>query len=301
MKLISGSSNPTLATSIAKNLGITELQAELGTFANNEKRVWIDDSVRGENVVLVQSFANNPDEHIMETLLLTDALERMGARHVNLVVPWMGYSLQDKVFRPGEPIGAKVVANLLSNAYIKRIFLLDLHNSSTPGFFSIPSHHIDAQPLFVRHLRETTDLSSAVVASPDFGGLKRARVFANELGLGLVNIDKHRDLESGEVTAVGLHGDVAGKTVIFFDDVILSGGTVVEGSRLVKDQGATRVIFMASHGNFIDGSIERMTDSAADSIITTNSIPQKPSAELPDNITVLDVGNVFAEEIKVWM
>src|SRR5690606_38305320 len=113
-------------------------------FPNGEKRVWIKDKVRGENITIVQSFSEPTDEHIMEFLLLTDALERMGARHINVVIPWLGYSLQDKVFREGEAIAAKVVANLISHAYVKRVFLLDVHNTSIPGFFSVPTHHLTA-------------------------------------------------------------------------------------------------------------------------------------------------------------
>jgi ribose-phosphate pyrophosphokinase len=234
----------------------------------------------------------------MEFLLLADALERLGVRHINVVIPWMGYSKQDKVFREGEPIGAKVVANLVSNAYVKRAFLLDLHNSSTPGFFSIPTMHLSANQEFVKYAKENIDLSQAIIASPDFGGLKRSRVFADQLGLDLANIDKHRDLHSGEITAVDIHGDVAGKTAIIFDDCILSGGTAIEANNILKERGAKEVILMITHGVFGGGAEERLQNSSIDSIIVTNSIEQHhPFPKLK----VLDVAALFGEEIKDWI
>ncbi len=302
MKLLAGSSVPHLATSIADHLGIEQVSVELDSFANHETRVHIDATLRGENVVLVQSFSHTPDEHIMETLLITDALERMGVRHVNLVVPWMGYSLQDKVFRPGEPIAAKVVANMLSNSYLKRIFLLDLHNSSTPGFFSVPSHHLSANALFENYVREHVALEDAIVASPDFGGLKRARVFADQLALDLVNIDKHRDLNTGAVTAVGLHGEVTDKHVLFYDDVIMSGSTVEEGAALVKEQGARRVSFLATHGMLVGDAHARLATAAVDDIVITNSIHhEKATIADEQRITVLDAGPLFADELQIWL
>lgn len=297
MKLISGSSTPELAQHIAQKLGIEMVEVEITEFANHEKRVWIKDSVKGENVILVQSFSNPVDEEIMEFLLLADALERGEARHVNAVIPWLGYSLQDKVFRPGEPIAAKVVADLVSNSYIKRAFLLDLHNSSTPGFFSIPTQHLSAMNLFVEHIKNTLPLDKAVVASPDFGGLKRARVFAEQLGLELVNIDKHRDLKSGAVSAMGLNGEVAGKTVILFDDVINTGSTVTSATDLLKENNAAAVHFCATHGLFAEDGLARIEASSIDSVVITNSIPHKIHS---DKIKVLDVSQLFADALSTW-
>lgn len=297
MKIISGSSNPQIAHSIAQQLATEVVEAEIDHFANGEKRVWIKGKVRGQNIALIQSFSHPVDEHIVEFLLMDDALERSGARHVNLIVPWMGYSLQDKVFREGEPIAAKVVANLVSSAYIKRVFLLDLHNSSTPGFFSIPTQHLSASGLFESYARDHFDLSRCVVASPDFGGLKRARIFAQELGIPLVNIDKHRDLDSGQITAMGLHGEVDNKIVLIFDDVINSGGTIVSSSQKLKENGAKEVHFMATHGIFANHGTQKVLQSEVDSVIITNSIAHE---NLPDRIKVIDCGELFAEALAAW-
>ena len=297
MKVISGSSNQVLAASLAKQLELDLIPVEISSFANGEKRVHITEPTHGENIVLVQSFSQPTDENIMEFLLLADALERQGARHVNLVLPWMGYSLQDKVFRPGEPIAAKVVANLISQAYVKRVFLMDLHNTSTPGFLSVPSHHLTAQTLFETYLRENFSPPESVIASPDFGGLKRARVFATALGLDLVNIDKHRDLSTGEVSVKSLHGEVAGKDVFLLDDVIMSGSTAVEAARVIKEQGARSVHFFATHGVFVPGALEKLAGPELDSIVITNSIAH---TDLPSKIKVLDCAPIFAEAIRTW-
>jgi ribose-phosphate pyrophosphokinase len=297
MKIVSGSSNMELAQRIAQKLDLSVADVEITKFSNGEKRVFVKESVRGENVILVQSFSDPTDEHVIEFLLLADAVERSGARHVNLVLPWMGYSLQDKVFREGEPIAAKVIANLVSNAYVKRTFLLDLHNSSTPGFFSIPTQHLSALDLFVDYAKKTFDLRHFVVASPDFGGLKRARVFANRLGIDLVNIDKHRDLNTGETSAYGVHGEVNGKSVLLFDDIISTGSTVVTAANVLKKEGAREVHFCATHGLFAQNGIERIENSIVDSVIVSNSIHQTVGSH---KVVVIDTSEVFAEALRIW-
>lgn len=304
MKIITGTSNPSLAQGIADRFQLRLVDLEISRFANGEKRVWIKEEVRGENVVLIQSLSDPTDEHIIELLLMIDALERMGARHVNLVMPWMGYSLQDKVFREGEPIAAKVVANLISNSYVKRTFLLDLHNSSTPGFFSIPTQHISAMDLFVTHVQSNFSKENLLVASPDFGGLKRARVFSEKLGVELVNVDKHRDLHTGKTQAIDVSGDVNGKIVVVFDDVINSGGTVVNTAELLKSRGAAAVHFFATHGIFAENGKEKIQNSVIDTVVVTNSIPHIPSGDNPDTyskIHYLDSSQLFVNALRPWL
>ncbi len=299
MKILSGSSNLSLAQNIAQHLGHQLIDVELSHFANGEKRVWLKETVRGENVILIQSFSEPADEQIVEFLLLTDALERAGARHINLVLPWMGYSLQDKVFRDGEPIAAKVIANLVSNVYIKRAFLLDLHNSSTAGFFSIPTQHLTAMNLFVAYVKKNFHISPEkfVVASPDFGGLKRAHIFAEELGLDLLKIDKRRDVHTGKVSSESISGDVTGKEVFIFDDLINTGSTIVSSAELLKNNGAKAVHFFATHGIFAENGYERIEKSLVDTVVVTNSIAQKNG----DKLRVLDTAPVFAEALTTWV
>lgn len=297
MKILSGTSNTQLAHSIAHHLNSEPISVEISKFSNGEKRVWIPEKVSGKNVAIVQSLSQPVDEYIIELLLLTDALERAGARHVNAIIPWMGYSLQDKVFRPGEPIAAKVVANLISNAYIKRVQLLDLHNTSIPGFFYIPSQHLSALDLFAQYVKDSFSLENAVVVSPDFGGLKRARIFADSLDLDLANIDKYRDLQTGKVTPLGLSGNVSNKICFVFDDVINTGSTLKETAQFLKSNGAKEVHFISTHALFAGNALEEVKDNSIDSIIITNSVHHE---NLEPKIKVLDVAPLFAEAIRVW-
>jgi ribose-phosphate pyrophosphokinase len=298
MKIISGTSNRVLAQSIAKELNIQLVKAEISKFKNGEKRVWIKEDLHGENVVLVQSFSEPVDEFIVEFLLITDALERAGVRHVQLVLPWMGYSLQDKLFRPGEPIAAKVIANLISNAYVKRAHLLDVHNTSIPGFFSIPTHHHSLMNLFKDYVSKNLDIENAIVVSPDFGGLKRARDFASELNLKLANVDKQRDLTTGKVTPLGISGNVDGKVCLIYDDIINTGSTVAEVARFLKKHGAKEVHFLVTHGIFAKNGLTLMNDENINSVIISNSVLH---TQLPENIIVLDSAKVFAKALKTWM
>ncbi len=298
MKLIAGSSNIPFAEELGEKLGIPLVATQLSTFANGERRVRITERLAGEDVVLVQSFSEPVDTHIIEFLLLVDAAERLGARNIHVLIPWMGYSLQDKVFLPGEPIAAKVIANLVAASAIRRVYLLDLHSNSIPGFFSTPTVHISALELFAAHVKARFDMSQVIVASPDFGGLKRARQFAESLSVPLVNIDKHRDLETGEVTAVNVHGTVAGKIVVLFDDVILSGGTVKEASELLKKHGASETHFYATHGLFTQNAATLLSTSDIDSIVITNSFHH---TELPKKVSVLDVTAAFVTELEDWL
>ncbi|HOA11730.1 ribose-phosphate pyrophosphokinase [Candidatus Woesebacteria bacterium] len=303
MYIIAGSSNPPLAKKIANKLGTTTkskkfqlIPIEISKFANDEKRIWINDNqlLKNQEVCLIQSFNAPVDEHIIETLLIIDALERLGAKSVTLIIPWLGYSLQDKVFRPGEAIAAKVVADVISNHFVERVFLLDLHNSSIPGFFSVPTYHLFADEIFINYLKKAIDFNQALIASPDFGGIKRARIFAEKVGLDMVNIDKSRDLKTGQVTAHDLHGpSVENKTVVVIDDVIISGSTVIESAALLKKKGARKVYFVASHGVFCNGLAE-INNSEVDQIVVSNSIQQKQKNA---KLKVLDISSIFAQEL----
>lgn len=298
MFAVAGSSNAQLSSEIAQLLGVETVPVKIERFPNGEKRIQVQKDVHGQNVVLVQSFSEPADEYIMEFLLITDALERMGARHINAVIPWMGYSLQDKVFRSGEPLSAKVIADLVSTSYTKRVLLLDLHNQSIPGFFSVPSRLLTALDHFAEHAQKAFAGEDIVVASPDFGGLKRAREFAKKLGTSLVNIDKQRDLKSGAVTATSVHGTVKGRTILVFDDCIVGGGTVVETAKVLKEHGATAVHFLATHGIFVGDSQEKIQKSVVDSVVITNSIEHK---KLVPKIAEISVASLFADSLRQWM
>ncbi len=297
MRLIAGSSNLPLAQALSHELNIPLIDVELTIFANGEKRVWIKEKIDGQDVVLVQSFSNPVDANIIETLLIIDALERLGARDIHVVIPWLGYSLQDKVFRDGEPIAAKMIAKIISHSYVKRVYLVDLHNTSITGFFDVPTSHTTAMSLFAEYASSTLGSKNTVVASPDFGGMKRARQFATLLDVDLVNIDKTRNLKTGDVTAVGLHGNVADKTVVVYDDIIVGGSTVTETAELLKQQGAKEVHFYSTHGLFVGNALQRITDSPVDSVLITNSVAHE---KLPALFNTLNLAPILAQTLGEW-
>ncbi len=294
MKLVSGSSNLPLTKKIAAQLQSELLKVKITKFANNEKRLQILGQAKGEDVVIVQSFSTPVDEHIIELLLLIDALERMGARRVSVIIPWYGYSLQDKVFEDGEPLSAKVVANLISNSYARRVFLLDVHNTSIAGFFSVPTHHLSAISLFTQYAQDNFDLTQTIVASPDFGGLKRAAKLAKSLQLDLVNIAKKRNLQTGDIIEMSLQGDVTNKIVLVFDDVIVSGGTIIEATEILKQAGAKEVHFLVTHGLLVKNAKSKLQASQLDSIVISDSIHHQ---NLPHKIKTIDCATLLAQQI----
>lgn len=298
MKILAGSSHIKFATDLAQSLAVPLVNTEIRFFPNGEKYVRLLDPVVGEDIILVQSITRPVDEHLVEFILLADALERAGAREVYAAIPWLGYSLQDKLFQTGEALSAKVSADLISNSYIKRVLLLDLHNHSIPGFFSIPTQVLSSLELLATQIESTLDHSQLVVASPDFGGLKRAREFAKRLNSPLINIDKQRDLVTGAVQATALHGDADGKTVVVFDDCIVGGGTVVETAKVLKQHGATSVFFVATHGLFVGDGQQNIQDSLVDSVIVTDSISHD---QLVAKVTQVSVANLFASAIRQWV
>ncbi|MFZ5437754.1 MAG: ribose-phosphate diphosphokinase [Patescibacteria group bacterium] len=295
MKVIAGSASLKLAQNIALQLNVTLVNCEINNFANGEKKIRVANEVKNEEVLLVQSFYKPVDERIIETALITDALERLGAKEISLFIPWFGYSFQDKVFLPGEPLSAKVIAKIIESTCIKKVYLLDLHNISIPGFFSVPTYHISAMDEFVKHIEEHFDLSKAIVVSPDFGGIKRARLFANQLHLDMASVEKRRDLKTGQVTTTKLDGEVKDKTVFIFDDAILSGQTVVEVAKLLKENGAKEIHFLATHGVFTGKALTELEDSMVDSVTITNSI-ERP--EQYQKITVIDISKILVDNLQ---
>lgn len=295
MKIVAGSSSPKLAAQIAKQLKTSLVSCQISKFANGEKRIQVDKAAKSQDILLVQSFSDPVDEHIVETLLIADALERLGARSVELFIPWFGYSFQDKVFLPGEPLSAKAVARAVESTGIKKVYLLDLHNTSIPGFFSLPTYHLSAVEVFVDYSRKKFELANTIVVSPDFGGLKRANTFADELGLELASVEKHRNLKTGEVTTHKLDGEVKGKIVLIFDDAILTGNTTIEVSKFLKQKGAKQVHFFATHGVFTDSAVKNLQQSKVDSVVVTNSIAQPSQLK---KIAVLDISPILVENIS---
>ncbi len=296
MILLSGSSNKPLAEKIASAMHTKLGAIELSSFSNGERRVWVKEDVKGHDIGLIQSFSDPVDTNVIEFALITDALFRAGARRVFAVIPWFGYSLQDKVFRPGEPIAMKVIATLLDSVSTYRYILMNLHNSSGAGFFAKPSSVLSSDEVFMDEIK--TMSGDVVIVSSDFGGLKRVGNFAQKLTLPLANIDKRRDLHTGEVVAHAITGDVKGKTAVIVDDIINGGSTAIEAARILREHGAKKIVMFATHAILADGASEKLQASELDKLIVTDTIEigSKAFAKL----RVVSVGKIFADELQKW-
>lgn len=295
MVLLSGSSNIPFAKKVAKHMGTTLGDIECSAFKNGERRVYVTGRVKGEDVALIQSFSDPADSHIIEFALITDAIFRLGARRVFAVIPWFGYSLQDKVHRPGEPIAAKVIASMLSSQSIYRFILMNLHNNSISGFFSVPSSVLSSDEMLAKEVKHIK--GDVVLVSSDFGGLKRVGRFAHYCNYPIVNIDKRRDLATGEVTSQSIIGDVSGKTCVIIDDLINGGSTAVESCKILKKSGAKSVKIYATHGLFAGDAIEMLQKSDLDEVVVTDTCSIEK--EFP-KLRIVSVASVFADELKQW-
>lgn len=266
MLICSGSSNAQLAGDIAKTLNVSFIDRSISTFPNGEKRILLTTSVRHEDVVIVQSFSQPVDEHIIELALLVDATKRAGANSITVVIPWMGYSLQNEVFRVGESLAVKVIADMLSVLPIDKFVFMDLHTDEIIGFFPKLAANLSMIDTFAE------DAQGDIVVSPDHGGGKRAKQFAELLDLPYVELEKSRDRASGLITLGGEPVDVLGKRCLLMDDVINTGSTTMAAAESLKKQGATSVTVYATHIVSTEKHIEALEKSKIDHIIVSNTV-----------------------------
>jgi ribose-phosphate pyrophosphokinase len=292
--LFSGNANPTLAQEIATSLRMNLGRALVGTFQNGETRIKLHDNVRGCDVFVIQPTCSPVDHHLMELLLLIDGLRRASAARVTAVIPYYGYAKQEKKTSGREPISAKLVANLIRTAGADRVLTMDLHAPAIEGFFDIPVDHLQAGPMLADYVRDL-NLPNPVVVSPDAGGVGRANRFRERIGAGLAIIAKQRpDADIAEV--LEMVGEVEDKTAIIVDDMISTGGTLVEAAHALLDRGARKVYACATHGVFAGNALANIRTSSLVETIVTNTIPQ--SAEATDaRIRTISVAPLFAEAI----
>ncbi|MFO7167106.1 MAG: ribose-phosphate pyrophosphokinase [Chloroflexota bacterium] len=294
LQIFSGNANRPLAQEIAGGLNINLGRALVGTFKNGETRVKIEENVRGSDVFVVQPTCTPVNHHLMELLLIIDALRRASAARVTAVIPYYGYAKQEKKTTGREPISAKLVANLIRTAGADRVLTMDLHAPAIEGFFDIPVDHLQAGPLLAEYIREL-NLPRPVVVSPDAGGVGRANGFRERIGAGLAIIAKQRP-QPDIAEMIEMVGDVEGKTAVIVDDMISTGGTLAEAARALRERGATAVYACATHGIFAGDALEIMADSVLVETIVTNTIP------LPDGyerarVRAISVAPLFAEAI----
>jgi ribose-phosphate pyrophosphokinase len=296
IKLVAGNSNPALAQAIADWLHVPPTKAIVRRFADMEIFVEIQENVRGSDVFVIQSTSFPANDHLMELLIITDALRRASARRITAVVPYFGYARQDRKAGPRTPISAKLVANLITHAGADRVMTLDLHAGQIQGFFDIPTDNLYASPVMVRDIRERFDLTNVMVVSPDVGGVVRARGLAKRINAPLAIIDKRRE-RAGESEVMNVIGDVAGYTCILVDDIVDSGGTLVNAADALIENGAKEVYAYITHGVLSGGAVTRVTSSRLKELVITDSIQPTEAVRKAPNIRTLSIAALIAEAI----
>src|SRR3974390_2409829 len=291
IKLVAGNSNPALADAIAAYLATPLTKALVGRCADMEVFVEIQENVRGADVFVIQSTSYPANDHVMELLIIIDALRRSSARRITAVIPYFGYARQDRKPGPRTPISAKLVANLITRAGADRVMTLDLHAGQIQGFFDIPTDNLYASPLMVRDIKERFDLSKVMVVSPDVGGVARARGLAKRINAPLAIVDKRRE-RAGESEVMNVIGDVAGHTCILVDDIVDSGGTLVNAADALLANGAKDVYAYISHGVLSGGAVPRITGSKLKELLITDSIQPTEAGGPARNIRVISIAGL---------
>jgi ribose-phosphate pyrophosphokinase len=296
IKLVAGNSNPQLAQSIAAYLKTPLAQAVVRRFADMEIFVEIQENVRGSDVFVIQSTSYPANDHLMELLIIMDALRRSSARRITAVVPYFGYARQDRKPGPRTPISAKLVANLITRAGADRVMTLDLHAGQIQGFFDIPVDNLFASPVMVRDIKDHYKLDNLMVVSPDVGGVVRARGLAKRINAPLAIIDKRRE-RAGDSEVMNVIGEVQGRICILVDDIVDSGGTLVNAAEALLRQGAEAVTAYITHGVLSGGAVARVNASKLKELVITDSIQPTEAVRTARNIRVLPIDTLIGEAI----
>jgi len=294
IKVFSGNANPELAHDICGHLNIPLSKVEVRRFSDGEIFVEIGENVRGADVFVIQPTCTPVNDHLMELVIMVDALRRASARRITAVLPYYGYARQDRKVAPRVPITAKVVAEMLMVVGVRRVLAMDLHAGQIQGFFNIPVDHLYAAPVLLEYINEA--FNNVIMVSPDAGGVERTRAFAKRLKSDLAIIDKRRD-RPNESKAMNVIGDVEGKTAILLDDMVDTAGTLCNAAAMLMEAGAAEVHACCSHGVLSGPAIERLEASVIKSLVITNSIPLSDKSKECDKITVLSVSQLLGEAI----
>jgi len=292
-KIFSGTAHPEFAEEMVQYLGLPLSKINISRFSDGEIGVQIGESVRGRDVFVVQPTGAPANDNLMELLIITDALRRASAASITAVVPYFGYARQDRKAAPRVPITAKLVANLIEKAGIDRVITMDLHAGQIQGFFDIPVDNLYGSIIFKEYVKNK-NLPNPVVASPDIGGVARARYFAKKLGYDMVIVDKRRE-KANESEVMNIIGDVEGKDVILVDDMIDTAGTIVKAAAALKEKGARSVMACCTHPVLSGPAYERIEQGELDELVVTNTLPLKKESP---KIKVLSVANLFGEVIR---
>ncbi len=291
--IFSGTANPALSQEISEYLDTPLSKATINRFSDGEINIQIAESVRGKDVYIVQPTSAPANSNLMELLIMVDALKRSSAKSITAVIPYFGYARQDRKAAPRVPISAKLVADMLETAGVTRVITVDLHASQIQGFFNIPVDNLYGANLFMDYIR-TKELKNPIIASPDIGGVARARYFAERLGLEMVIVDKRRQ-KANEAEVMNIIGSVEGKDVVLIDDMIDTAGTMVKGAKALKANGATSVMAYCTHPVLSGPAFERIENGELDELVVSNTISLSKESS---KITVLSIADLLGESIR---
>jgi ribose-phosphate pyrophosphokinase len=296
IQIVAGNSNRSLSEAISAELKHPLTRSTVKRFADLEVFVEIHENVRGQDVYIVQSTSFPANDNLMELLIITDAMKRASAAHITAVMPYFGYARQDRKPGPRTPISAKLVANMIERAGVNRVMTLDLHAGQIQGFFDIPTDNLFAAPTFARDIQDRLGESKIVVVSPDTGGVVRARALAKRINSPIAICDKRRE-RAGESQVMNVIGDVRGMRCVLIDDIVDSGGTLVNAANALLAEGATEVFAYITHGVLSGGAVSKITNSKIKQLVITDSIMPTEAVRAAPNIRILSLAPLLAEGI----
>jgi len=296
MKLVTGNSNRPLAQAVASYLELPLTDCTVKRFADNEVYVEVHENVRGEDVFILQSTSYPANDNLMELLIITDALRRSSARRITAVIPYFGYARQDRKSASRTPISAKLVSNIITEAGANRVLTLDLHAAQIQGFFDIPTDNLTAAPVMVRDIKDNYDVKNVMIVSPDVGGVVRARNVAGRIGASLAIVDKRRP-RAGVSEVMNIIGDVEGQTCILIDDIVDSGGTLVNAAEALLKAGAKEVSAYITHGVLSGTASERIAASKLKELVVTDSISETDETRAAANIRRMSIAPLIGEAV----
>ena len=297
MKILTGNSNKNLSGKISKYLKNKLVNSSIRKFSDGEIYIEINENIRGNSIFIIQSISSPANDNLMELLLCIDALKRSSAKNITAVIPYFGYARQDRKVVPRTSISAKLVSNLITKAGADRIVTVDLHAGQIQGFFDIPVDNLFATPIFSRHIKRKIKNKNLICVAPDVGGVERARALGRKLDIGLAIIDKRRPTP-GKSQVMNVIGNVKGKTCVIVDDIIDSGGTIVNAAEALTKRGAKEVHVYITHGVLSGEAVEKIKKSKIKNLVVTDTIDNSDKVKKSRNIEVLSISNLLAEAMK---
>ena len=297
MKLLTGNSNKILSKNIAKYLKTKLVNSSIRKFADGEIYIEINENIRGNSIFIVQSISSPANDNLMELLLCIDALKRSSAKNITAVIPYFGYARQDRKVVPRTSISAKLVSNLITKAGADRVVTVDLHAGQIQGFFDIPVDNLFSTPIFARHVKKRIKSKKIICVAPDVGGTERARALGKLLNVGLAIVDKRRP-KPGQSQVMNVIGDVKNQTCVIVDDIIDSGGTIVNAAKALKQRGAKEVYVYITHGVLSGDAVKKIKNSVIKNLVITDTIDNSQKTKNVKNIEVLPISSLMGEAIK---